>query len=221
MRFIARVTLAGGIDPLDQGLLVSRLGELLSLPAGTVYELLAKAKAVALRESSSQTPDISESSTYDVSTRGLPTGLVSAVEESFGLALSAPECFGELNEGLAAGARCCQYWKRLYGIIESLVAQGGSYTKAAVIESCEDSVLCELVSRANERIAGRPIGPEMCRTVSARVLSELEVLRMGRLRRDQREGGQSKEEQKQTFDSLHDAARRHHDLLAAEQRWNA
>jgi hypothetical protein len=101
------------------------------------------------------------------------------------------------------------------------MAQGGSYTKTAVIESCEDSVLCELVSRASERVAGRPVVPEMCGAVSARVLSELEVLRMVHLRRDLGETGQSKEAQKQTFDSLHDAAKRHHGVLAAEQRRNA
>ena len=106
MRFICpRGRWLGAWDPLDQGLLIGRLSELLALPAGTVYELLARAKAFAARESSPTTPDTSESSAYDASVSRLPPGLISAVEESFGLMLSDAESFGQMSESLAAGAR--------------------------------------------------------------------------------------------------------------------
>jgi DNA primase len=183
LRFIARVALAGGIDPLEQGLLVGRLGELLSLPGRSVYELLAKAKAAAARESSSGMPETSDQSAYDASTGTLPVGLVSAVEESFGLALLAPEYFGELNEVLAAGAHYCEPWQRLHGIIETLVRERGSYVKADVIKACDESTLCELVSRASERATSRSIDEEACRSVSDRVRSELEALRHADLRK--------------------------------------
>ncbi len=48
LRFVARVNYQGGMDPvLDQGRLISRLSDLLALPAGTVYEYLAKVRAAA------------------------------------------------------------------------------------------------------------------------------------------------------------------------------
>lgn len=220
LQFVARVTLTGGIDPLDQGLLVGRLGELLSLPAGTVYELLAKAKAAAAREPSSYTPDTSELSAYDVSTRGLPVGLVSTIEELFGLALLSPGSFGELEEALAAGARYCEPWGRLSGIIEDLVEQHGSYSKTDVVGKCNDAELCELVSRASDRVSSWAAEAEACRVISERLMSELDVLRMEKLRGDLRQNSQDKEGQERVFDSLHDVARRQHGLLGAEQRWN-
>jgi len=206
LRFVAQVTLAGGIDPLDQGLLVGRLGELLSLPAGTVYGLLAKAKAAAARGSSSETPDTSERSAYDASIRGLPVGMVSAVEELFGLALSAPEYFGELNEELAAGARYCEPWRRLHGTLKSLVEEHGSYVRAHVIERCDDSLLCELVSRATARVGSRPVSDGFCRTVSERVRSELEGLRHADLRANLR--GKSAQEGSADYEALLDVAKR-------------
>ena len=218
LRFIARVTLAGGMDALDQGLLVGRLSELVALPAGAVYELLAKAKNAAARESASRRPDTSESSTYEGSTRGLPSGLVSAVEEAFGLALAGPEEFSELREGLAAGAPRYDAWGRLYAIMEGLVGQQGSYARADVIERCDDSVLCELVSRASARAGSRFVGEEMCRVVNARILSELEVSHVGRIRGQLRGVGSDGDEQERAFRSLKDVARRQPGVLAVGHR---
>ena len=82
--------------------------------------------------------------------RGVPLGIVSTVEELFGLSLSIPERFNEMEEALAAGSQFCDAWKRLVDIIEDLVAQHGHYAKTDVIERCNDAVLCELVSRASE-----------------------------------------------------------------------
>ncbi|MFQ5805897.1 MAG: DNA primase [Phycisphaerae bacterium] len=206
LRFVARVTLAGGIDPLEQGLLVGRLGELLSLPAGTAYELLAKAKAAAAREPTPQTSTTSVQSAYDGSIRGLPVGLVSAIEELFGLALSAPEYFEELKEGLAAGVRPCDAWKRLYEILQGMAEERGSFIRSDVIQSCHDSALCELVSRATERVASRPVSPAACRTVSDRVLAELEAVRQATLRANLRE--KSAEEGAADYEALLAIAKR-------------
>jgi DNA primase len=216
--FVARAALAGGIDPLDQGLLAGRLSELLSLPARTVYELLARAKAAAARETSSSASDTSELSAYEVSIRGCPPGLVSAIEELFGLALSAPKCFGDMQAGLAAGAEHAETWRRLYGILASLVEQRGSYVKADVVRSCEDGSVCELVSRAAARVASQAAYPEACRAVCQRVLSEVELFQIGTLRGRLRQAARSKEDQKQLFDSIHAAAKRQSGVLGIEQR---
>jgi DNA primase len=222
LRFVARVTLGGGInDPVDQAQLVNRLAGLLSLPSGTVFELLAKTKAAIAREGSSTNWDTSEMSAYDVAIRGLPAGLVTAVEELFGLALSRPKSFAELQEPLAAGARLCEPWRRLNGVFENLVQQRGSYVKADVVGSSDDAVLCELISRASERAASDVGEADVCRAVGKRLMSELEVLQMEDLRGRLRQSGQSKEVQERAFESLRDVARRQHGLLGAAQRWSA
>lgn len=222
LQFVARVSWRGGMDPVHgQGLLVSRLSNLLSLPAGTVYESLVQARAAAAREAPPQALATSEQSAYDVAVSGLPAGMVLAIEELFGLALLTPECFGELNEGLAAGSCHCEPWRRLYGILEDLVAQRGSYVKADVIERCEDSLLCELVSRASARMASRPASVEACRILTERVRSELEVLQIEDLRGQLRESGKDKEDRERAFRSLLDVTQRQHGVLGTERRRRA
>lgn len=218
LRFVARVTLAGGIDPLEQGLLVGRLGEMLSLPAGTVFEFLAKARSGVARETPERPVDVAEVSSYDASIGGLPAGLVSAVEEQFGLALAFPEWFAELNEGLAAGAQYCEVWRRLYALLDRLAQRPGTYTKVDVIEGCEDGPICELVSRACARVAPRSVTVEACGAARERVLSELELLRLGGLRGQLREKNGDEEDQERVFRSLLDVARRQHGVLGSAQR---
>ena len=222
LRFVARVNYEGGMDPvLDQGRLISRLSDLLSLPAETVYEHLAKARAAAARESSSTTLDVSEISAYDLAIRSLPPGMVITVEELFGLALSTPVCFGELEEALAAASRFCEAWTRLNRILMDLAERRGSYTRADVIASCDDAELCELVSRASTRAALGPSDAEVCQTVSQRLVTELDLLQMENLRGQLRPDAQEKEDQERAFDSLRDVARRQHGVLGAAHRWNA
>lgn len=218
LRFVARVTVSGGIDPLEQGLLVGRLSELLSLPAGTVYELLARAKATAVREPSFRTPDISETSAYDASTSGLPAGLVSAVEELFGLALAAPEYFDELKEGLASASRHNETWGRLYGILEALARERQAYARSDVMASCEDSLLCDLVGRASGRIVERSVSPELCGAVIERARAELEIMQHAGLRASLR--GKADEDGSPQYEALLNVAKRQHGVLAADRRWS-
>jgi DNA primase catalytic core len=223
LRFVARVNCEGGMDPvLDQGPLVSRLSDLLSLPPRTVYEHLAKARAAARRESAPTTiPDVSAVSEYDLATRGLPVGMVIAVEELFGLALTTPHHFGELEEALAAGSRFCKPWERLNHIMANLVEQRGSYTKTDVVMQCDDAGLCELVSRASTRAAQELGDAPVCQAVSERLMAELDLLQMEKLRGHLRPDAQKKEGQERAFDSLCDVARRQKSVLGAEHRWSA
>jgi DNA primase len=219
LRFVARAIQAGGmVDPLDFGPLVHRLSRLLALPAETVFELLAKGKAAAARESSSRTPDTSELSAYDVSIRGLPPGLVSAVEELFGLALTVPEYFVELGEELSAGARQCDPWRRLYEIIDSVAGKSRSYVKADVIRRCDESILCELVSRATARVASNTVDAHTCQAVCERVRSELAILQYGGLRGRLGESSKNEEDREQAYRSLLKVARGQHGLLGVDQR---
>ena len=151
----------------------------------------------------------------------LSVGLVTAVEELFGLALSTPESFGEMEEVLGSGARLCEPWRRLNGILEKLVQQRSSYVKADVIDSCDDALLCELISRASARAVWDGGNAEVCQAVRARLTSELDLLRMEDLRGRLSQRSHDQEDQERTFESLRDAARRQHGLLGAAQRWSA
>ena len=219
LRFVAQATQAGGTcDPLDFGPLVHRLSKLLAVPVETVFELLARNKITKARESSSPAPDTSELSAYDGTIRGLPPGLVSSVEELFGLALSAPEYFDQLGETLAAGARECDVWKRLFEIMDRLAGGSGSFVRSDVIRSCEDSALCELVSHACARVESRDVELPDCHAVGERVRSELDLLRIGGLRGQLRENDEEEEDRARAYRSLLEVARRRHGVLGAEQR---
>lgn len=223
LEFVARVTVSGGIDPLEQGLLIGKLADLLSLPARSIYDLLAKARNSASRESSRGARDVTDDvSAYDASTRGLPGGLVKAMEEALGWALRDPDCFEAVNPALAAGARYCEAWEKLYWILLDLVQENGAYTRAEVVEKCDDEITCELLSRAAQHVMRHESdGSETFQPVVERVLSELEVMRMSDLRGTLRERNKDEATAASAFESLRDAARRQHGVLGAAQRWAA
>jgi len=220
LRFVARVSLAGGIDPLEQGLLVGRLGELLSIPSGSVYELLSKAKAAVGQQSQVEAAAAADASDYELAVRGLPPGLVAAVEELFGLVLSASHCFGQVRAELGAAADVCEPWQRLYRMLESAVHERGSYVKSEVIRECDDGVLCDLIGRACARASGLSAGQEACAAAAGRIRTELGTLRLGGLRRELRQAARDDEQSGRAFRSLLDVAAQQHSVLAADQRWN-
>jgi len=215
LRFVARVSAAGGIDPLEEGLLVGRLSELLALPARTVYELLARARP---REGPPRpTPQISEVSAYDATTADLPGGLVCAVEELFGLALAAPQYFDELRGPLGSASRHSETWTRLYDILEALARRRGTYSRREVLARCDDGALCDLFSRACARVREQSVSPEVCGAVIERVRGELEMMRCVGLRASLRR--KSEPDGSQEYATLLKVAKRHHGVLAAGQRW--
>ena len=216
---MARVAAAGGIDPLDQGMLVGRLSELLTLPAGTIYELLSKARLTVRAEAAVSTPDTSTTSAYDASIRGLPAGMVGAVEDLFGRVLTDSTRFPEVRAPLGSAAEFCATWTKLYGILWSLGESGDVFTRGDVLARCEDGVLCELVSRASGRVAALETGTAESGAALERLVSELEVLKMNDLRSHLREPSKSNAGREQAFRNLLEVARRQNGVLAAESRW--
>lgn len=184
--FVARASAGGGIDPLAKGLLVGRIAELLALPARSVYELLARTRVSAPAEAR-QTSDISESSAYAASLRGLPAGLVSAVEALFGVVLHDPPQYASAGVVLTTVSGLNEGWKRLAAILDRL-AERGELNRAAVVAECDDAVLCELVARASDlladpqRAAVAMDAGALCAELMQRVRAELDLLRVGHLR---------------------------------------
>lgn len=220
IRFVARVTLAGGIsDPVDHGQLVNRLANLISLPPGTVYELLAKTRAAVAKDSSDAASAIEEAPTYEAAIRDLPGGMISAVEELFGLALTNPGHFAELEEALSIGSQYCGPWRSLYEFVTDLVCRNGQYTKAEVIQCCEDAVLCDFVSRALRRVNPSGDRAELARVVARQLLDEVELLEMKQLRGSLRRGDRPRDAQAEAFEALWAAKKHRHEFLGPECHW--
>lgn len=220
IRFVARVTLAGGIsDPVDYGQLVNRLANLISLPPGTVYELLAKTRATVAKDSSDAAGAIEEAPTYEAAIRDLPAGLISTVEELFGLALTNPGNYADLEEALSIGSHYCGPWRSLYEFVTALVRRNGQYTKAEVIQCCDDAVLCDFVSRALRRIGATETSPAMRHAAIERLMAEIDLMEMRSLRSDLQRKEPTGDALTEAFNAFVETARRRHDVLAPAQRW--
>jgi DNA primase len=175
LEFIANVSAGGGSSPLEHGLLVRRLSELLALPPNAIYETLAarrRSRTAARRE----TVAAGEDSPYGAAIRGLPAGLVAASEEALGLLLADGRCATLLNEDAAYAFSLCGPWERLHGIIRDL-SDKGPYAQTDVIERCQDIDVCDLVGRSCKRAAGVENREEAFLGVRERIRLELDLLR--------------------------------------------
>ena len=219
LAFLAQTGVARGFDPLAQGLLVARLSEVLALPPAAIYESLARAKASVRRDHSVYTPDTSDTSAYEESIRGLPAGLISVMEELIGVVLVEPAIFPRVESVLATGVGYNGAWQRLFGVVGELMEKEGAFSRESVLRACDDAPLCELICKSVSRVSAEAATPEFCDAVSARLGSELDLLRIENLRGRLSESEQSDEQREQAFRSLLDAARPSDNVLAAAQRW--
>jgi DNA primase len=220
LQFIAQTTAAGGVDPLEHGLLVGRVSELLRVPSAEVYEWLARYRTRGGRAATADAPGSSVpsdpvgsgQSDYDASLAGVPAGLISAVEEVFGLALAAPERWDRLDSSLAAACRHSAAWRRMYELIAALQAGADPWGRSDVQARCDDATLCELVGRAAERVSTLGVSDEGLEQACGRVSAELDALRFEALGSRVREGSAA-HEQDAAFRSLLEVARRREGAL--------
>jgi hypothetical protein len=219
VRYVARLGCFGGMEPLAQGVLASRLSELLSLPARSVYDMLAGARAAQEGGAPSETPDNSKASAYGVEIRGLPLGLVAAVEGLFGVALAAPRFWPQVAEPLSAAGKEGRAWRRLCGVLERLSEERGVWSPEEVLAECEDDAAAgELVRRACAAHVGSNIDADLVSSLCRRALDELELLRMADLRSRLRSSEGSGADREQAYRALLRAGRGRHDVLGVEQR---
>jgi DNA primase len=158
LQFIARTGSAKGLDETEQGLVIGRLSEMLAVPARTVYDLLAKARAAGKREAIVITPDTSsESSTYEASVRGIPAVSRAIVEELFWIACSGAEFRGSVQEMLQAHVNYAQVasWAEFLGLLCNLSEQAGEYSPADVFAELDSPVLCEVFHQCQKRSTPR------------------------------------------------------------------
>jgi len=221
LSFVAKVSDAGGFDPLEQGLLIGRLSELLSLPTGSVYELLAKAKSQERRPAAASSVATDVLSGYDDAIRGTAPAIVVIAEELFGLAMMEPACFGRVSGPLASVADRCPAWQRLLGAMERLWENEGRFTREEVMDACDDEVLCELATRAMGRVGRGNVTAERCDAAIESLHREMEMVRGESLRGSLVKERSTDEQQHDAFRSLLEVMSKRQDVLGAEHRWNA
>lgn len=186
--FVGKAAASGSLDPVEQGLLVNRLGDLLSIPSATIYELLdssrkasrrrdASGSAIAATES--QATAAAESAT--ISPDGLPAGLVSTVEELLGLLVSDAACVGWIDDAFTDAISNFETWQRLYGICLDLHEECGEYSKADVHARCNDGDLLELFDQVLARVEGADATRPLFDAAINRLRAEMGLLRMSDL----------------------------------------
>ncbi|MGE0480805.1 MAG: DNA primase [Phycisphaerae bacterium] len=218
LEFLAGVGAAGGIDPLELGLLAGRVSSLLGVPADAIYDHLSRSRAAARPQvAHNDALPIDERSSYDESVRGLPAGLVGAVEELFGWMITSPQVFDRAAERLVGVAGACEAWDRLNEICRDLWQNAGGFTKEEVLAQCDDALTCELVGRGFTAVRGVVPTEEGFVAALDRVASETDVLRIGGWRAALR-GSDGEPQRASAFEALLDAARRQNGLLPIELR---
>lgn len=151
--FVARVAGEGGVDPIEQGLLVGRLSAMLSLPADTVYGMLRRAMSTGRRDFIDDTDRGGDArSAYEGSVSALSPALVAVAEEMFGWILADPACLRRGTEAFGRAVKLAEPWRRLYALISDLSRDLGDFTREDVIAACDSAESAELVSRCLARV---------------------------------------------------------------------
>ncbi len=219
--FIGSISESGGLDPIQQGVIVSSISDLVGVPAGTVYEMLQRARSAPRRQSPRETDAWGETESYRASVRELPGGMAAAVEELFGVALRMPERRAAVSEQLETVRAHATTWARLLDEMSRLEAQGVEPTLGTVMERCDRPDVLELVGSAAQRVPAGGVSDEQCAAAGARLALELERMRMQALRERLAKPDGSPHEQEQAFRSLLAVGRRQNAFLAAEQEVRA
>lgn len=219
LQFVAGATLAGGIDPLQQNLLVGRLSDLLGVPPDAVFDLLAKARRTARRSAAQpRAAVVEDASAYEASIRGLPAGLATAMETVFGLLLTVPACWREVDNVPADAAAYSRTWQELYRVLLEVHDHVGEYSIGDVLAQCDDGAVCELIGRARARVGMVAEPRDDFAAARAALAAEQALLRAGSLQADLRAGGG---DDAGVFQHLRDACGAQDAIVPAESRWNA
>lgn len=216
--FVARAAAAGGIGLSDQGLLVGRLADMLSVPADTVYQMLARARSGIRREAISDTPDSNCTSVYDASVRGVPTAVVSAMEEIFGWIVTDSACRRFADGLFREAVELSPSWSQLAAIVDRVAARSDEFHKADIVAACDDAAVLEMISRVCQRIDSGADASAACESAVKRLASEMDALRMAELRNELRGSDPADKGSEDAFRSFLDMARRQNGSFAAERR---
>ncbi len=215
--FIGSITATGGLDPIQQGVIVARISELVGVPPGSVYERLQRARSEPRQRAAAGSDEGEPENNYRASVRAAPAGMTAAVEELFGLALRLPERRVEVLAQLETVRTRVATWGALLAEIERVAAGGVEPTLGNVMERCDQPDVIELLGLAAQRVPAGAGSAEQCTAAGARLAAELERLRMQALCERLAKTGGGAADQEQAFRSLLAVGRRQHAFLPAEQ----
>lgn len=216
LQFVAGAACSGGIDPLEQNLLIGRLSDLLGTPTDAIFDLLRNAKR-GVRRGDAGSAAAGGASAYELSVRGLPTGLVTTVETVLGLLLGYPVGWRCVNDDVPRAVAYSRTWEQLYRLLLEVREDIGEYSMGEVVSRCEDSALCELVGRATKRVACASADADEHAAAFDALSAELRLLRIGELREDLRRAGG---DDAGVFERLHANCLAQDSPLPAEARWS-
>lgn len=181
LQFVGRVTVHGGIGPLDLGMIAQRLASVLSIRNEDVYEILAKARTGA-RAPAPESIAPTRASAYFSQTRGVSLGLVSAVEELFAVALAEPARFPVVEGALAAAGARVPLWSRLSRALQGVWDETGDLATPAVLAAIGDEDVLDVYVSARRRLGdGATLGDDQVNACVARASEELERMRFSTL----------------------------------------
>ncbi|MBL8879546.1 MAG: DNA primase [Phycisphaerales bacterium] len=218
--FIGSVSSAGGIDPIDQGLLVGRLSDLLAMPVASIYDLLGRAMN-SRRTPEQATDDFSdEISDYAGEVRALPAAFVASVESLLGMLADSSAFYGALDDRYALAVAQAETWRRLDAVYQELYNESGVWTRSDVLQRCEDGASCELVNRCLAIVAGVDSVEEHFSAIHARLEREIADMQLGELQAQLRSRDSVAGDSDQAFRALLETAGRQHALLPGQARWS-
>ncbi len=218
MTFVAKATGSGGIDPLEQGMLVGRLSDLLKMPVNSIYEMLAKATRPRVGPGKAADPDAE--SAYDASLRGVPRAVVACVEEILGYVLTDSAHYEWAENSLMTCAGYCPAWAELDSALRARFEENGAFDRAEIMAACDDPATLELIERATRRVAGAALSADAGRRLCERLGAEADLEEMGRLRQSLGVSSGADDARRENFKTLLNTARRRQDVLSADKRWN-
>lgn len=185
--FIGRMVGQGGIGILDLGLAVSRISEIIGLPAAAIYEAVERGQRTAgphpdaVSAANSAAAAIEIRADYDEAILDLPPRLVGAVETLIGVVLSVGRLDDRFDAGLAQVAGHCSTWNRMLGLLRESAESGSPISASSILERTDDPVLCDLLTRAMKRV-GQADPLAAGDAAVDRIRSELEQIRIHALR---------------------------------------
>lgn len=181
LQFVARTSVAGNVDAIQQNLLTGRLSELLGVSPAAAFEMLTAARRQVRRGARAAAAN-HDRSDYETALRGVPGTLIAPVETLLGLLLTSPATWSNVDDTFTQALPHAQLWSDLYRVLLEVHEDLGEYALGDVQARCDAAAICELIDRAVARTRDVSDPHLEFDTVRERLANELAALTWAPLR---------------------------------------
>lgn len=143
LQFLTGACGFGGIDPVQQGLFVSRLSEILGIPSNEVYRMLSTVRRKPTRTAALSADADNDAPGYADTIRHMPAALTTAVEEALGLLVESCGLLTRVTDDFVGAVGKVPAWQSLYDVLLNEHEDAGTYDRARIVEQCDDPVQLE------------------------------------------------------------------------------